>query len=1215
MDHMQFMEKTGEILRAAKSGALSEEQRRELAVELAGMMLNESRRILRYSERRQQALLARMMDDPVGKAFATSMTDQCFRSEDNKRIADQLIYLTKKYGIPGFLTPFRRIALSLFRWIGKPLSFMLVPYIKRMLRQEMSAVILPGEPEKLSKHILRRRKEGVRINLNHLGEAILGEEEADRRLQMYLNDLADPSVEYISIKVSTLYSQISLLGWEETLVVLGERLRKLYRAAQSNTFTKPDGTAVPKFVNLDMEEYRDLYLTVELFKRVLDDSEFFRHSAGIVLQSYLPDAFLIQQELTSWAMRRLANGGAPIKIRIVKGANLAMEGVEASLRDWPQAPYLTKSETDSNYKRMVLFGCEPDHAKAVRLGIASHNLFDIAHAMIIREEKHIKEYVTFEMLEGMADHIRRVVQSLTGEILLYCPAATKEEFQSAVAYLMRRLDENTAPENFLRHAFDMLPGTAEWRDQANLFSVSCDDFQNVSYTPRRLQNRFDEPERVHSSAPFSNVADTDWSLPQNIKWAETILRQWSEKPSISIPLVIGGKEISTNVAWEMGSDPSYPDKKRYRYALANEDEAEEAIVSATIAFRNWSKVPLSERLTLLDEAAHQMNRKRGELIGAMVADGGKTVPEADAEVSEAVDFALYYSKTASEIDSILDIEWKPKGPVLVTPPWNFPCSIPAGCILAALATGNSVIFKPAPEAVLVGWELANALWEAGIGKDVLQFINCADDPIGTKIIQDHRIAVVSLTGGTSTAKRFLQMRPGIDLIAETGGKNALIITRMADKDLAVKDLIHSAFGHAGQKCSACSLAIVEKEVYDHPHFRRQLKDAAASLKVGLPWNLSTKINPLIRAPGAALFRGLTVLDEGEEWLLEPRNHPENPNLWSPGIKLGVKPGSFTHQTELFGPVLGVMCAKDLDEAIAFANGTPYGLTSGIHTLDEREQLYWAKRIVAGNCYVNRTITGAIVQRQPFGGCKESSFGRGLKAGGPNYLMQYMQPSAIGLPKERESLDGESRILSQQIFHRDLGDDEDLWVASVGSYAFYWNHYFSKDQDPTQVLGQDNFLRYVPEEHQTLRFRRDDLSIDLYRSMVAVLTCGGRMEVSISPEDAFALNVASLHKTPAISFVVEDESQLIRRIETGLVKRVRFFSQPGELLTHALAAAAVNVIVAPVFANGRVELLHYLREISLSIDYHRYGYLGIHEKATLNQQSIKKCEGSCSCSCG
>jgi RHH-type transcriptional regulator, proline utilization regulon repressor / proline dehydrogenase / delta 1-pyrroline-5-carboxylate dehydrogenase len=397
-----------------------------------------------------------------------------------------------------------------------------------------------------------------------------------------------------------------------------------------------------------------------------------------------------------------------------------------------------------------------------------------------------------------------------------------------------------------------------------------------------------------------------------------------------------------------------------------------------------------------------------------------------------------------------------------------------------------------------------------------------------------------LTGATATAKLFMQLRLGIDLIAETGGKNALIITALADRDQAIKDLVQSAFGFAGQKCSACSLAILEGELYDDLHFREQLRDAVQSLAVGSAWELKSRVTPLIREANPTLLRGLTVLDEGEEWLLKPLQDAKNPNLWSPGIKLGVKRGSFAYQNELFGPVLGLMRAEDLEEAVDLANGTPYGLTSGLHSLDQREKDYWLKCIEAGNCYINRSITGAIVQRQPFGGYKQSSFGPGLKAGGPNYLIQFMSAEAR---------------------------------QAQPTYQQWWNSYYSQDHDPSQLVGEANLLRYLPRERMLVRFQKGDSRQALLNVLEAARICGTPIEVSCDPGEQSSL--------------AETEEQLIERLDGG---RVRFLSTPSSTLKLAFANAAVTVIDSPVNTCGRVELLHYLREVSISHCTHRYGLL-------------------------
>lgn len=1176
---MTYLDEAIEILESVRGKPQSVGERKRLAIELAALMLHEASRTMTSSEKAVQEQLSRLMQDPVGKAFTTAMTDQCFRSSMNRRVADQMIFLLNQLGVPQYLDWVKRKELYTFKVLGPTIAQFLVPLATKALRKQTEQVILPGEAAPLTKHLKERKEEGVRQNLNHLGEAILSEQEAKRRLHTYLEDLKNPDIDYMSVKISTIFSQINLLSFDHSVDAIAERLRLLYRAALKAT--------EPKFVNLDMEEYRDLDLTVTAFCKVLDEPEFQSYSAGIVLQAYLPDSHHFQKILTEWAKKRIKNGNAPIKIRIVKGANLAMEQFEASLKGWPQAPYTSKVEVDANFKRMVIYGCIPENARAVRLGIASHNLFDIAFAMLIRLENQVEPYTGFEMLEGMADHIRRIVQKLTGDMLLYCPVATKQEFQHAIAYLIRRLDENTGPENFLRHVFGLKPGTDSWENQTSLFSQSCDEIETASAQPRRTQNRQLQPTALDPKAPFENEPDTDFSLPQNRIWAEEILRHQNKGKTENIP-----NESKENLPTE-GRSPNDPHnvKPLYIYTKVNKVEIDKALKTAKAHEKEWAGKSVEHRSMLLAAVAQKLRTRRGELIGVMMSDGGKIISEADPEVSEAIDFAEYYRRQMEKMSLMKDIRWTPKGTVLVASPWNFPCAIPAGGILAALVTGNCVLFKPSSETVLVGWHLVNAFWDAGIPKEVLQFVPCSGEDGGNDLICDPRVNCVILTGGTATAKKFLQMRPSLDLAAETGGKNSIIITALSDRDLAIKDLIQSAFSNAGQKCSAASLAILEAEVYDDPHFLRSLREAAASLKVGPSWDLSTKINPLIHEPQGVLKRALTTLEKGEEWLLEPTQDPHNPCLWSPGIKIGVQPGSFTHMTELFGPVLGIMRAANIHHAIQLANAVPYGLTSGLQSLDEREQNIWIEEIEAGNLYINRGTTGAIVRRQPFGGCKASSIGGGSKAGGPNYLREFMHATQVGLPQEKYPVNEWVNNLTTFLDRIDLTAEQlGIWTASCANYAYWWKR-LRQDRDPTKIVGQDNLFRYVPRKNITLRIGSHSAPLDVLRACAAALTCGVRMEVSCCSKQS------SFDWLELISFLsCEDESeeQFLERVAKGKIERIRLVEPASKALLEAAAHSATHVIDDPILINGRLELLHYLREVSISFDYHRYGNLGLRE---------------------
>lgn len=1196
---MTYLDAATEILESVKGKPQAMSDRKRLSIELAALMLHEASLTMKSDEKAGQEQLTRLMEDPVGKAFTTSMTDECFRSSSNKRVADQMIYLLNQLGVPQYLDWFKRVQLFIFRSLGSAIAQFFVPFSTRALRKETQSVILPGEPAPLIKHLKERKAEGVRQNINHLGEAILSEAEAKKRLHTYLEDLKNPNIDYMSVKISTIFSQINLLAFDETVDAIAERLRLLYRASMSND--------PQKFINLDMEEYRDLYFTVAAFKKVLDEPEFYSFSAGIVLQAYLPDSYPFQKDLTEWAKKRIKNGGAPIKIRIVKGANLAMEQFEASLKGWPQAPYTQKLDVDANYKRMVLFGCIPENARAVRLGIASHNLFDIAFAMLLRLENQVESYTGFEMLEGMADHIRRVVQKLTGDILLYCPVATKEDFQHAIAYLVRRLDENTGAENFLRHVFGLKPGTEAWESQIALFSQSCDEVEQVAKGPRRSQNRQIEPPPHDPKVPFDNEPDTDFSLPQNRKWAEDVAYHWKNHEEKPIPLVIGGAQLHDNEEG-IGQSPNFSHlteansasegpvkpnvKPLYIYTKAQEHHIDAALNCAKEHEKSWSSTTVEHRSQILAHAAQILRQRRGELIGAMLIDGGKIISESDAEVSEAIDFAEYYRRVAKKMALMSDIHWTPKGTVLVASPWNFPCAIPAGGILAALVTGNCVLFKPSSETVLVAWHMVNALWDAGIPKEVLQFIPCSGNGPGSTLIRDRRVNAVILTGGTDTAKKFLKMRPDLDLAAETGGKNSMIITALSDRDLAIKDLIHSAFSNSGQKCSAASLAILEAEVYDDAHFLRSLREAAASLKVGPSWDLESKVGPLIHEPRGALKRALTTLEEGEEWILQPKQDPHNRSLWSPGIKKGVRAGSFTHMTELFGPVLGIMRADSLNHAIELANMVPYGLTSGLQSLDEREQTKWIEQIEAGNLYINRGITGAIVRRQPFGGCKASSIGHGAKAGGPNYLREFVHAEQIGIPQEKHPVNEHVNNLTTFLDQMDLTVEQlGIWTASCANYAYWWRR-MKQDRDPSKILGQDNFFRYLPRKNIVFRLTKHADPLDFLRVCAAVLSCGAKMEISICPEEP--PKFSWLDQFSAFPVLDESEEGFLQKLKTGKIGRLRLITPATEAILNAAAVSATHVIDQPVMMNGRLELLHYLREVAISVDYHRYGNLGLRE---------------------
>ncbi len=1136
----------------------------ERAIHLAAEFQKRALRLQSPAERRQQAELDRMMRNPTDKATLVQLTDQAFRSNSAARVADQFVHILDLQGIPRFFNPLDRVLLKGFQVIGEHVPNLTVPLVKEHLRHDTANVILPAERDLLARHLAQRRDEGLRTNVNFLGEAILSEAEAARRLALYLEALARPETEVFSIKISTLDSQMSALAREHSLAVLGERLERLYRKSIQHRFVRRDGTSVPKFLYLDMEEYRDLSLTCELFMRTLDRPGLESVEAGIVLQAYIPDSHHWQEILLGWARQRVAAGRGEITIRLVKGANLEMERHEASVRGWPQAPFETKLETDANYKRMLHTALRPENLAAARIGLASHNLFEVAYAFVLAEDAGALDRIQFEMLEGMVNHQRRALAGEVGDLLLYAPVCDRGHFLSAVAYLIRRLDENTGPGNFLRHSFELEPGSEDWRKLEEAFRRSFDAIDTLTNAPRRTQDRREppiQPSLVRDPTLFSNEPDTDWSLPHHARWAAEILERWRDR-FVEIPLVVAGAEITAGRPERDCLDPSRPGTRVGRYRQAVDEDVAAALACADADPDGWRSLKVGERQRILHAVAHELRQARAELMGAALANTGKTLAESDPEVSEAVDFLELYGAAARAFHNLPGVEAQGRGVVVVLSPWNFPIAIPCGGIAAALAAGNTVILKPSSEAVLPAWCLCQAFWRVGVSKRTLQFLPCAGEREGARLVQDSRVAGVILTGGTATAEALLRAHPGLPLSAETGGKNATIVTAMADRDQAIKNVLHSAFSHAGQKCSATSLLLLEAEVYHDPDFQRTLVEAAASLEVGSAWDLKNRVGPLIRPPRGELGEALKTLGPGESWALQPRQIDGNPNLWTPGIKWGVAAGSITHLTEFFGPLLGVMCFETLADAIELVHRTGYGLTCALESLDDREQSEWRTGIRAGNLYINRGTTGAIVMRQPFGGFGKSAYGPGLKAGGPNYVAQFMRFSEV--------------------------DREESLPALRACYRVAWRAEFGRSHDPFQLVGQQNLRRYLPVGRLRIRVHPDDSRFEIIARIKAAKVAGCRTTVSLPPE--FWPDCLAEIRSGGFALVEESDDALEAVIASGQVDRIRYASpdRVPESIRRAAAERLIHVADAPVLSIGRIELLHYVEEQSISFDYHRYG---------------------------
>jgi RHH-type transcriptional regulator, proline utilization regulon repressor / proline dehydrogenase / delta 1-pyrroline-5-carboxylate dehydrogenase len=779
---------------------------------------------------RSSSQLSALLEDPAGFEVATGFLDRVTRANDDAVAARLLAALVDGNEVPRFLSPIDRVLLSVGGRIAPLAPPVAMPLARARLRQLVGHLVVDAEPDVLAGRLAEARSDGKRLNLNLLGEAVLGEREAGRRLERTLALIARDDVDHVSVKISGIASQLHPWAFDAEVERITDRLRRLYDAALA--------TDPPTFVNLDLEEHRDLDLTVAVFTKVLAEPAYRDLHAGIVLQAYLPDSVGALRQLTSFARDRRAAGGAPIRIRLVKGANLAMERVDGELHGWPAAPYPTKADSDANYKRLVDEVMDPTTLDAVRIGIASHNLFDVAWALLLAQDRGVTDRIQVEMLQGMAPGEAAAVSADAGELRLYTPIVARDDFDVAISYLFRRLEETSAPDNFLR-AVPHLGDREVFDREADRFRAAAAARHQVSDQPRRTQDRRTEQARVLDR--FENEPDTDPSLPGNRAWAAELLATPSELLRTPVP---------TDV-----------------------DEASAAVAGALDAQPAWHARGAAGRRKVLHEVAAELSRQRGELVRVMVREAGKTVGEADPEVSEAIDFARYYAERAARARSPpRGCEHRPLGVVLIAPPWNFPVAIPAGGVLASLAAGNASCSSPRPRPAAAPRWSREACWAAGVPEDVLRFLPCDDDEVGRALVstpgprrdradrcvRDRDDVPPLEPGGTAVRRDERQERPDHHRGRRPRSR------RRRPRPLGLRTRRAEVLRRVSwRSASARSRTIRASSTSSSTRSRAWWSDHRRSS--------TTTMGPLIRRRGRrSCERALTELEPGERWLIEPR---------------------------------------------------------------------------------------------------------------------------------------------------------------------------------------------------------------------------------------------------------------------------------------------------------------------------------------------------------
>ncbi len=856
--------------------------------------------------------------------------------------------------------------------------------------ESMAAQFIGGRDGHDALKVLEKlRDEGIAFTVDLLGEAVLADSEALEHIERYKNLinflapqinqwLENPILDYdnqgripvldVSVKISSFYSQIDPRNWDGSIRKIKESLIPLIRLA----------TELNVSITLDMESYYFKDLTIAVFQGVFDDIPDLPF-AGLVLQAYLPETRSDLLRLIKWAKRT----GNRIGIRLVKGAYWDYETVINQQKGWPIPVFLNKEETDHNYEELTRVLLE--NTGVIRPAIATHNIRSISYAMTIADSLGLStEALEFQMIYGMAEPVRHAIRKMNYRLRVYTPVG---ELIPGMAYLIRRLLENTSNESFLRKSF------SESAPVDELLKAPMPSSQQRSV------------ELFHPE--FVNEPLIDFSKLENRKLMEDALRKTRNAFGKKYPVLIAAEEIGTDREI-LSCNPARPDEIVGRVCAGATDHVEQAVQAARLAWTAWRSVSCEDRAGYLVRAATEVRKRRFDMMALEVYEVGKTWTEADGDVTEAIDYLEYYAAEMIRLGASKNVGSYPgetneyscegRGVGAVIAPWNFPLAIPTGMVSAALVTGNCVILKPSSLSPVLGWRLIEIFRSVGLPAGVLNFVAGSGQEVGEYLVSHAGIDFVAFTGSKEVGLNIVRLAGDTAagqinvkrVITEMGGKNAIIVDETADLDEAVKGVLESALSFQGQKCSACSRAIVVGQAYDE--FCGRLKEAMQSVKIGLPEDPATFAGPLIDKAAIDKIKNYVDLGNTEGKPLLIRNIQREGYFVGPAIFTDIKPDSRIAQEEIFGPVLVIIKAQDLDDAIDIANSTPYALTGGIFTRSPANIRNVKVNFRVGNLYINRKITGALVGRQPFGGFGLS--GVGSKAGGPDYLLQFMNIRSI-----------------------------------------------------------------------------------------------------------------------------------------------------------------------------------------------------------------------------
>jgi len=952
--------------------------------------------------------LARCIHSRAGSAAASPfdrIMDAAMEDDDLKadlfRLLDVLPMLTAEGEISRHVREYllskpRKLPAVLaaaFQAAGsKALSGVSARAVRRIATQMAERFIVGASIPQALECLERLHRAGFAFSADLLGESTVSDAEGKGFLQAYLRLVETlsqatrrweerPKLDagpygpvpcgHVSLKLSALVPRLDDLDHAGGVERLVDRLKPLFQSA----------VQLGVGLTIDAKQWEIHGIAWDVFESLVTSGGLagWPHF-GIVVQACLEAAHEDARRLLALARRR----GAPLSVRLVKGAYWDYEVAHARQHGY-QCPVLVgKGRTDASFESLSDLLLR--NTDIVYPGIGSHNHRSISHAIVTARHASVPPGAfELQVLYGMAEAQRDALKDLGYRVRVYAPIG---ELLPGIAYLVRRLLENSANTGFMRQSIH------DKRPIEELAAPPVIEAAAAQKTP--------------SPGVFQNCAHADFTNPDiRSRFARSVETQRALLPVV-VPVRVGGRERSEGRRL-IHVCPANNRIQASVVTCGTLTDVETAVATASEAWPGWRDASIDTRASLLEKLGTALERDRADLAALQCLEVGKPLREADADVTEAIDMCRYYASAArvelaqrrlASPSGEANILWyEGRGVAAVIAPWNFPLAILCGMTSAALVSGNTVIMKPAEQSSAVALRLFRALQECGLPDGVVQFLPGSGEVVGAALTAHPRIAQIAFTGSKEVGLSILRgaslLAPGQvhlkRVVCEMGGKNAIIVDADADLDEAVAGILKSAFGYAGQKCSACSRLIVLQEVYER--LLPRLIDAAASMRIASPENPSCELGPVVdEASWKRLNGAIRLPGDGVEPLLVGSAVPADGWFVPPAVFLVHDRAHPMARQELFGPILSVLPAVSFESALETAVDSEYALTGGLYSRSPSRIEKARRAFRVGNLYINREITGAMVDRQPFGGLRLS--GSGTKAGGPGYLGNFADPRVV-----------------------------------------------------------------------------------------------------------------------------------------------------------------------------------------------------------------------------